>query len=102
MRRDTDDMSITSTLSSGGVSKCSRKSSSRSSSISKATEGPSAMASMVKEVINAVYKNEEQSSTGTQVKKTKKSPVTQLEDQSLNDLMTLVGKHQKYLLFLQE
>ena len=38
LRRDTDDMSITSTLSSGGVSKCSRKSSSRSSSTSKPTE----------------------------------------------------------------
>ena len=103
LRRDTDDMSITSTLSSGGVSKCSRKSSSRSSSTSRPTDGPSAMATMVKEVINAVYKNEAQSSAGTQVKKTKKAPVTQLEDQSLiTDIMTLVEKHQKYLLFLQE
>ena len=102
LRRDTDDMSITSTLTSGSVSKSSRKSPSRLSPTNKRTDGPSAMASMVKEVINAVYKNEDQGTYGTQQKKKDKSPVTQLEDQSLRDLMTLVEKHQKYLLFLKE
>ena len=51
------------------------------------------MVSMVKEVINGVYKNEGSSSTGIN-QTTFKTPSTQLEDQSLSDLMMLVGNHQ--------
>ena len=102
LRRDTDDLSMTSALSSSGASKSSRRSTSRSPTRTKHTDGPTAIASMVSEVIKAVYKNEDNTSRSDTHRKSKQVPATHLEAQSLPDLMMLVEKHQKYLLFLKD
>ena len=102
LRRDTDDLSTTSALSSSGASKSSKRSTSRSPARTKPTDGPTAMASMVSEVIKAVYKNEATSSQSVNKKKSKVAPATRLEEQTLPDLMMLVEKHQKYLMFLKD
>ena len=102
LRRDTDDLSTTSALSSSGASKSSKRSISRSPARNKPTDGPTAMASMVSEVIKAVYKNEDTSSPGINQRKSKVAPATRLEEQTLPDLMMLVEKHQKYVMFLKE
>ena len=64
LRRDTDDVSTTSALLSSGASKTSRWSTSRSPARTKPTDGPTAMTSMVSEVIKAVYKNKDSSNPG--------------------------------------
>ena len=102
LRRDTDDVSTICALSSSGASKSSRRSTSRSPARTKPTYGPTAMVSMVSEVITAVYKNEESSSPGINQRKSKVAPATQLEEQTLPDLMMLVEKRQRYLLFLKD
>ena len=53
------------------------------------------MASMISEVIKAVYKNEESPRRDSNQRKTKIVPATQLEEQTLPDLMMLVEKTSK-------
>ena len=73
---------------------------------SKADDTQHAMATMVKSVIDAVMTKDDKDKDSVKEKQSKKKKSKSginmsLKDQSLNDLITLVDKHQNYLKFLE-
>ena len=91
--RDDGDTSLSELSTPSKTSKTSRRRSNHP------TNPTDSIASMVKEVITAVMLKDEPK---PKKKKTKKKGQLKMEDQSLQDLMQLIEKHQQYLKFLSD
>ena len=91
--RDDGDASLSELSTLSKTSKTSRR------KTSPPTNATDSMATMVKEVITAVMMKDDPK---PKKKKSKKKGPMKMEDQSLQDLMQLIEKHQQYLNFLSD